>query len=258
MSFLIPNRFVEDFEESSYRTELVEMISEFIRTDNKQKVLGWLRGKDNPTGEQRIRIIVFLETIDYDEGEFQKLLPFVRRLLRYFCFDFTTTQKIIENINCNERSFTRLFRGEFTGEGYENAISKYLSFLDSRHKQELEDLQRGLVDAVRNYGIGDSKISDMPSPQSSNEIVFGGVKFDLKMVIKVFTSQVEALLPLTDLLLSDTCSDDDRRSLRELIPNNGLFDLATMFNALCSKEARLNIIEKSPAFMEKRRRCNVS
>ena len=57
-------------------------------------------------------------------------------------------------------------------------------------------------------------------------------------ILKSLTGQISATLQLAKLVLSDDFTPEDRGSLRKMVSNNGVFELANSLNALCSETAR--------------------
>ncbi len=60
--------------------------------------------------------------------------------------------------------------------------------------------------------------------------------------LEIFKHQVLSILPITEYLLSDKFSDEERDKLLKAIPNNGLFTLSYALQALCYKEKKDSIL----------------
>jgi hypothetical protein len=52
---------------------------------------------------------------------------------------------------------------------------------------------------------------------------------------------LSAAMPMVRVLNSDACSPEDRSYLREIMGEDGIFELSNILNALCSERARKDI-----------------
>lgn len=54
-------------------------------------------------------------------------------------------------------------------------------------------------------------------------------------IVETFALQVKAMIPLAEVIASDRCTPGDRRRLRSLAGEEGVFKLSTLLNRLCSE-----------------------
>ncbi len=61
---------------------------------------------------------------------------------------------------------------------------------------------------------------------------------DKKFMLEAAAHFVSGLIPIADFLLSDTCSEEDRKKLHELAGADSVLRLTTRLRRLCSETAR--------------------
>jgi len=91
----------------------------------------------------------------------------------------------------------------------------------------------------RGYEVTETPQGVIPQTAQPAARVTNGSGNTEKSAMLVSTAHaVQALIPLADYLLSDSCSEEDRKKLHEIAGANSVLRLTTRLRRLCSETAR--------------------
>ena len=190
-----------------------------------ERAYRWLQGKKLPTGENLIRLKYFLYGKGYEVSELQSLIPQVLSLGWV--------------ISVGKISFDEVCR--LLGYSGRDSFFPVLNGVSNPSKVKIDKIEA----ILRQFP---DEISSSPESQffsSEKQAKYLGLKNGARdAVFRALTSQVEAMLPLAEAVLSEDFSDEERRQLRRSIPDDGLYRAAQALHGLCSKKSRNLTLDK--------------
>ena len=215
-----------------FAADPIPAMSDFIGANPDTIRRKWPK-KFSAIGENLLKLRYFLELMDYDVEELNRLQPAVRELGRLYTYDIVTMGEIARAL---------AFTGENTGEQVLRVLMGRRSLVDERlakaqaFVRQFDETLRETRARLEERRPPLAKAQPVSQPTSSAKPVHQDAKAP---VIEAFALGVQMLLPLADLLLSDRFTADDRNRMREAAGTTGVFDLSNRLHALCGEKARM-------------------
>lgn len=188
------------------------------------------------TGENLLKARYFLELYGYKPTELADVPACVQDLGRLYAYSIASFEDITEVFafsgeSPREQAFRVLLGKLGTSKERMQRICEYVEPLSGliaeRRDQWVADLPKRVQHAT----------ADAPAPTAILPLRKKGPDVREAIVISAAT-QVKALLPLCELLLSDEFSADERNHFRDLSGGDGVFKLANILHRLCGEKAR--------------------
>ncbi len=165
-----------------------------------------------PKGEQLIRLRYFLETQGYDVSELKSLASEVYNLGKEISFNKISLDDAANKISMERDSLIKALRG---------------SRVVSSNK----------LNAICNV-LKEEKIKpDINVPAK-------GILLSKATTERIFENLVRALVPVTQHIISDEFTIEDRRRIREMFKDDDVFVLSNLMAAACTETARQRMIEE--------------
>lgn len=199
-------------------------------------------------GENLIRLRFYLYYLGYSVEELNSLGDETFELANLFALGFASLTAISDSLGVGRDSAIRRMRKvqKLSASDVEKT-REIVSHIKARVKDDLPKIipsfsvRKMRVEPKRlekvktrllprhEFGKGRESVQQLKECQASDET---------KKAIDATAALIESLLPLSELLLSDEFSAQERAELRRKVNGHGLFNLANNMNALCSETAR--------------------
>lgn len=208
---------------------------------NDDSVRRWLKGQMHPTGEPLVRLRFYLEFLGYEVAEVELLNPIVRNAARLFAFRVADLSEIAKLLGYADGrngldDLLRMFRG---GRGVSKKRLEHIQAFVDMYEDQL-DARRNAVPKIK---VSNLRTKPTPTPTPLKEL--GSLKRpgpiaenEHDAVIKTFAGLATAILPLADLISSDSFTEEERARVRELAGGDGVFLLANRLFRICGPRAR--------------------
>jgi hypothetical protein len=220
-------------------------VADFVGA-GESAVYRWFSGKNPPVGEGLIKIRFYLEHQGYEVKELAGLRPEVRDAARLYAFGILTLSELVVLFGHPPGrggldTLLSVFRGmegisSERAQLYREFISAYAEQLPAK-QQELQKIELNSnkdVPAVSLVRLGASERSK-PKPA---QLTLRTSIDSHEAIMVAFSGQVKALIPLAELIESDTFTPEQRARTRELAGGDGVFKVANMLFRLCGERAR--------------------
>lgn len=234
-------------------------IAEFLNVGG-QTVARWARLGFSAEGESLIRARCLLELFGYEVVDFRSLPEPVRelaRLIAYQCMTMDEAVGIFEFAGKNQRHQAMSTLVGHSGllpsrlAKLQTFVDEYQEVIQKTHDERLASLRKRLTPAAPKVTADALKASGVQSPRHIDLPVAAPVASVSRgahaVLIESAANQVRALLPLTELLLSDEFTAAERAHFRDLAGSDGPFKLSNRLNGLCGERAREQQAAKQPA-----------
>lgn len=228
----------------SFDRDVREILAEFagISPDTTQR---WKTRVIKPAGESLIRVRHFLELCGYEVTEHENLDPVARELGRALAYGVASTEDIAEALDApmihrRHRVHEYLIgRRRMMPERREKA-KVYNASLEAKVRAAREAWLKKLpiVRKVRAAKPEDMVAAALPVARGLLALSGADAHGEKKFVIEAAAHLVLGLIPLADYLLSESCSEEDRKKLHELAGADSVLKLTTRLRRLCSETAR--------------------
>lgn len=185
----------------------------------------WVEGRSKPIGDNKVRMRVYLQDLGYTITDVEGQSKVIAVAAEVLACRFATVSELAYGFG---------FQGK-------ERINKMLRILHGNRRARPRDLHTGEAflaqfdESVR--AARKARVSSSVSVAAVPRIV-GGETLDKAGMLVACASFIMGMLPITDYLLSDACTAGDREKLRLLTGGDGLFNLSTNFNRLCSETER--------------------
>ena len=199
----------------------------------------WMRDpgkKKMPIGEPLLKLRFFLELMGYEVQELTELQPVIYRLASMIAFGAVTAADAQAYLGYTDHNaINRMVLGR--GSALKDKLAKINELWDL-HKDEVEQKRKSWSAAIGTgqYGLAAATVHRVEQP----EPLSGGTRRNGEL--EMLGHLILAMLPLAERVASDSCSAQDRRDLRQMVGNDGVFHLSTALNALCGEEARKQVL----------------
>lgn len=232
--------YIDDFME---RPNIVSSLVKFVGC-SRNTALRWLAGNRKPLGEYLLSVRYFLWYQGYRVKELYKLDPVVFKLGRLIAFRMISLQTVTEFLEYDQTDSTmRILHGKSNMSRHRYDLATQIIALDIESEVKINEMVErfSLLDdfMTLNPPTTEKPVVKHSSSKSKHQVS------EIDSIKAAFIKYVEAGIPLAEILISDVLTDDDRRQLRRLIANDGLFELANLLNGLCSKESRRIYLENN-------------
>ena len=214
----------------------------------------WITEKSVPVGEPLIKLQYYLEHHKYQVSELERLDKDVREVGRIYAFGIVTLGELADwagytsptkdrqvlcllrgSVNLTEerrvhlRDLIELYRDEIVQKG------KNLMHIvtPQRAQGNVHAIEEGLKD-VEQLAVTTIKEIPVVKPVKTSKV-------HTDAMMQSFAHLVLSMLPLAKVLASDECSAEDRKKLRELAGQDGIFRLSNLLNQLCGETARREV-----------------
>ena len=208
-------------------------------SDKSDTLYRWSSGKRLPWGENLLRVRTYLTLHGYNVTEVEVLDHVVRDAGFIIAFNLATLDDFMNNINLpGHRAKDQAFGILFGRRGLSHKRREDISAFVALWQEQLDrKMGRAIGSAPRELRFGSptpikhAPVPAMPPavpemPKSKNELIKGLAYLILGM------------LPLTEYLLSDAFTAEDREKLRQMANGDGVFLLSNRLNRLCGERAR--------------------
>ena len=194
-------------------------MAEFVHVGH-YLVFRWLSEEHMPIGENLLRVMAWLDTQGYKTDEWEKLPKLSQQLIKLVAFDLRNLDELQKDLGYNSRdSLMSVLRGTNM----------------SRSKKQAAQGLVARFPLSKKAGSG---------PADIVELVQTSAPVDHDLIIDSLGHQIQAILPLAELVFSDEFSAEERRRLRQQVANDGLHSLAQVLMGLCSAKSRDLVLEK--------------
>jgi hypothetical protein len=199
------------------RQELLDFVGAPAET-----VQRWLSGKAVPLALRALKCTYFLQGKGFLCKQLAELQPHVYLLGRLMALDRIGLEQACNSLGyTSQDALLAVLRGN--SRPAKSSLVKWQELLRDQTDEKFWQEIRG----EKVLGV----VQEADYDQSSDPL-------RRQAALVVFNHQVLAMLPLAEYVFSDKFSDEERRRLREAIPDDGLFVLSNALQALCSKKAR--------------------
>ncbi|MFA6536078.1 MAG: hypothetical protein WC250_03805 [Candidatus Paceibacterota bacterium] len=190
-------------------------------------VQNWIVTKRMPEGENLVRLRYFLDAHGCEVSELKGISPEVLELGRLVAFKVITFGEAAKVADYpNAHSLMRVLLGR--SGVYPVRLKKIAEFLALK--------QAELVQKIRVFTAGESSSAGEQVVPVFEANIHTDLSHDL--IISALAFQVQAILPLAQLVVSDGFTPEERNKLRELAGATSIFKLANHLNRLCGEKAR--------------------
>ncbi len=223
----------------------IQLVAAFTNTQ-PGTVGNWLSKGQPPRGERLNRLQHLLDALDIASPELVLVSEYCRYLGRLMAFDIISLEETRQmlGVSADQKVFMTI-RGE--RDPWRDAVgsilpSKTLEQLrdefDGRLTEAEADIRRQF--AEQGYSIvagaaAKTMAPPKPSPVAIPVTPDASAKFDF---ILESARTLGSILPLARHLASDACTPEDRALLRDLLGDEGMFELSNLINQLCGERAR--------------------
>jgi len=203
-------------------------------------VTGWVNKNNPPRGLMLNGLQVLLYVLGVESPEFLRVTQYGQYLARLMAFQLVSLEKAQEFIGAGyPQAVFETIRGErdpydedvairptISLEELQQRFDGSLTAAEEKLRKRFENPETTPGDIVRDAGgVQQGTPAAMPTM-----LDHGGL-------VALIASRIGEVRPLAQYLL-DECSPEDRARVRELLGEEGVFDLSNLFNALCSERAR--------------------
>jgi hypothetical protein len=201
----------------------------------------WLGKGQPPRGERLNRLQHMLAVLGIESPELALVPEYGRYLGRLMAFEvitFAQARSILGDIN--DQAVFQTVRGQRDpwSEEIEKKPTKTLEELTELYQVLLAEAESQLIGSFVQQGYvvpehvpGPAEVaSAVPLPEDESD----NFRFLLESA-----RALGGILPLVRHLASDACSPQDRALLRNLLGEDGMFELSTLINRLCSERANV-------------------
>lgn len=203
----------------------------------RQTIRDWTLGQP-PIGTNLIRVRYFLVADGYAVSEIEKLHPLVRELGQLLAYGVLSLDAIRQEMGySNTKDVLATLHGKQRPNNFEQRISRLVNKYRPSIAQRLRDNQH--IHSIPAPAA--SRTSPTGRRPEAKPSIVGSHPIDKRSVVESLAALIRAGLPLAELIESDVFSDQDRRQLRVLTGQNGVFRLANILNRLCGEEARAQL-----------------
>lgn len=195
-------------------------------------VARWAAGRNKPQGNQIISVWFFLEALGYTVEELDSIRKsrpealYISELLGFRVFSAKQIREKLFYSHTNE--IYRIARGDISSDRHEMIRTLYIGC-----QKEIEQRKARLS----TQSIKPENRETVATVESQKR------KLTPSQELEMFAYLVLAMIPLAERLASDKFSPEDRRHLRKLADDKGIFRLSTAINKLCGEKVREQIIE---------------
>jgi hypothetical protein len=186
----------------------------------------WLLKGKMPIGSNLIRLRYFFHNLGYNVSEMEGMLPEVFNFGQVICLGHISFEDA-----CQELGYTSV-----------DTLYAVIKGVERPSRRKLEKMT-----SISQTYIGKQApdvLNRQSRQQSHQEHDMLLVVDSHQAIIDALRKQIEALLPLAQVVLSEDFSDDERRQLRRGIPDDGLYRTAQALHGLCSKKSRTLTLDK--------------
>lgn len=208
---------------------------------NRDHTLQWFKHGMVPKGENLLRLRVFLEVCGYKVKELNSLEPHLRRLAILLGLQLTSLDHVVEETGLERDSVLRVVLGRCgTSKQTKARIIALLEHSMEEHAFETVQEWRvrvGLPPLEHPVLPEEPKIIQ-PEWSAKAELTDAHARLQVVFSLSIL---VRAVLPLAELVASDTFTSEDRRELHKLASPDGddvVFRTSTAFNRLCGEKAK--------------------
>lgn len=194
----------------------------------------WTKGVQSLVGLRLIKTRYFLERLGYIVIELENLPPMVRDVGRLIAHNLFTVEEACRELSFSRPDhFVRLLRGGRKSSPkrmtkIQEIVKAYQPLLDEKGKDFSE------LYALTTSPVGPEDSDSFPAPPQA-------VKDDAAAnpehaaVLQVLAKNLEIVLPLAELVLTDVYTPDERRELRKHV---NIFRVSNALHRLCGEMAR--------------------
>jgi len=218
-------------------TNDLEFISEFVGAV-PTSILDWINNKQPCKGARLIRLWHFLDAAGFETPELEKIPPFNCYLGQLFAFGVITMDEVLQYAGVrNEQTGFQIMRGQ-------PPMHPAMSYEDIQelHDEQLEQVLTAFGQRLRKSDEPSAvrQVAEAASQEPEVSAVHESTVPIAPTSGTVYTlaTLLGAALPLARHLNSDRCKSSDRALLRELMGEDGVFELSNILSALCSERAR--------------------
>lgn len=238
------------FARDAHNFERRKAVAKFAQVVMEPTVRKWFTDRFTASGEKLIKVRFFLDLLGYKVEEIENMDPVFQNLARLFAFDIISFDDVVaicgyEGENARDQTM-RVLTGKIGmyADRYQKVYSEVreMAELIEHHRKELLQKYAAYKLPETNGATGPSEGQPAPIAAALPHMSAATPRLSAhEQVIRSLAHQVEAMLPLADLLLSDQFSAKERARLRELTGSDGVFKLSNRLNALCGEKAREKI-----------------
>lgn len=203
-------------------------------------VADWSNNRQPAKGVRLVRVWHFLAANGYESPELLGIPAFNRYVGELFAFSVISMKELHELAGVTSESASlRIMRGQ---PPMHPAMS--LEDIKELYDERLQQLKQELKTKPTAADEPSVAPPTLPATTSESSAVFAppqpsmmvGASADSK--VYTLATLLGAALPLARDLSSDRCKPEDRALLRELMGEDGVFDLSNILNVLCGERAR--------------------
>lgn len=216
-------------------TNDLEFISEFVGAV-PTSIMDWINNKQPCKGARLIRLWHFLDAAGFESPELEKIPPFNCYLGQLFAFGVITMDEVLQYAGVrNEQTGFQMMRGQ---PPMHPAMS--LEDVQELHDEQLEQVLTAFGRRLRKFDEPSTvrQAATPEAPEVPAVQVPTGPMDATSGTVYTLATLFGAALPLARHLNSDRCKPQDRALLRELMGEDGIFELSNILNALCGERAR--------------------
>jgi hypothetical protein len=192
-------------------------MAEFVHVGH-YLIFRWLNNEHMPIGENLLRVMVWLYTQNYKVAEWEKLPKLAQQLILILAHDVRNLDQIQEGLGYKSRdSLMAVLRGANMAPAKIRAAQGLIARFPIKEEANKADI----VELKQSTGLVDHGV-----------------------IIDSLSHQIDAMLPLAKLVISEEFSVEERRQLRQQVSNDGLHTLAQVLNGLCSARSRDIVLQK--------------
>jgi len=218
-----------------------ETLMKFVKVSSPT-VRRWLIDDTKPAGEVLVRLRYFLEQQGYRVSELEKLAKPVRNFGRLLGLDIASLKDLTLALKMPEGTSDSQTLAILRGvQGVSPGRSKLMEAFTEEFKGLLQEkTAKASIAAAEEAG---QKLASKVHPALNGSRSHVNSK-EKKHLIETFGLMVKSMVPLANLLASDSYTDADREMAREFAGGDGVFNLSNCLSMLCSETARREILSK--------------
>jgi hypothetical protein len=215
-----------------------EALSKFMGVPIEPTIRRWFKGETSPQGEYLVQVRYFLEILGYEVAELEKLNPIVRKTGRIIAYRLKAIGEVAEMLGYSSKQKSGQMLVVLHGVGglSTDKLKKAETLVETMHVTlEQETARRKL--ALR-IGKSEAKQTNLLAARPALSAANGSGLSNKKLMLEAAAHFVSGLIPIADYLLSDSCSEEDRKKLHDLAGADSVLKLTTRLRRLCSETAR--------------------
>tara|TARA_Y100000310_G_scaffold340342_1_gene435767 strand:+ start:9664 stop:10512 length:849 start_codon:yes stop_codon:yes gene_type:complete len=216
-----------------------------------------LKGNIKTKGENLIRLRIFLFFKGYSVEELNNMPTETFEIAVLFALNVESLEDIAISIGITRDGVLRRLRGAtYSFAKYEN--ERMIQIIRGVKLQNPVKIEEGIkkisdrdFDRITRTPPSRKEIYSLPGTISTPSLSDANnkyLKFPPETLVAMLAGMIEAIIPMTQALISDKFTEEQRNLLREktkggIKPGYGVFDASNLLNGLCSEDARKTFLK---------------